>query len=87
MPRREMGRSLTTAVLATTRVVETVEILLAWWHPRRGADVRLLPSHKIRLGTNGETSRVSTPKFTASRHENRSCKYMEDMYSDNDYIT
>ena len=44
------------------------------------------PSCKIRLGTNGETSRVSTEKFKVSRHKNRSCKYMEDMYGDNDYI-
>ena len=43
------------------------------------------PSHKIRLGTNCETSRVYTGKFTVTRHENRSCKYMEDMYCDSDY--
>ena len=60
--------------------------LLAWCDARRGAESRLLPSCKIRLGTKGETSRVSTQKFTVSRHENRSCKYMEDMYCDNDYI-
>ena len=34
--------------------------LLAWCDPRRGAEDRLHPSCKIRLGTNGETSRVST---------------------------
>ena len=44
------------------------------------------PSCKIRLGTDGETSRVSAGKFTATRHKNRSCKYMEDMYCDNYYI-
>ena len=47
----------------------------------RGAEDRLLPSHKVRLGTNDETSRVSTQKFTVSRHKNWSCKYTEDMYS------
>ena len=52
----------------------------------RCAESRLFPSCKVRLGTNGETSRVSTQKFTVSRHENRICKYMEDMYCDNDYI-
>ena len=46
----------------------------------------LSPSCKIRLGTSGETSRVSTGEFTVSRHENRSCKYTEDMYRDNDHI-
>ena len=51
-----------------------------------GAESRLLPSCKVRLGTNGETSRVSTGKFTVTRHKNRSCKYVEDMYCDNDYI-
>ena len=59
--------------------------LLAWCDPRRGAEDRLLPSCKIRLGTNSETSRVSTGKFTETRHKNRSCKYMEDMYCDNDH--
>ena len=49
------------------------------------AEDRLLPSCKIRLGTNNETSRVSTGKFTVTRHKNRSCKYMEDTYCDNDY--
>ena len=48
--------------------------------------VASLPRCKIRLGTNGETSRVSTQKFTESRHEKRSCKYMEEMYCDNDSI-
>ena len=37
------------------------------------------------LGTNVETSHVSTQKFTVSRHKNWSCKYMEDMYCDSDY--
>ena len=60
--------------------------LLAWCDPRRGAEARLPRSCKIRLGTNCETSRVSTGKFTTTRHENRSCKYMEDMYFDNDCI-
>ena len=50
--------------------------------PRRGAEDRLSPSCKIRLGTKGGTSRVSTSEFTVSRHENRSCKYTEDMYRD-----
>ena len=54
--------------------------LLAWCDPRRGADDRLSPCCKIRLGTNSETSPVSTGKFTVTRHKNRSCKYMEDMY-------
>ena len=48
---------------------------------------RSSPSCKIRLGTNGETSRVSTGEFTVSSHENRSCKYTEDMYRDNDNIS
>ena len=48
------------------------------------AEDRLSPSHKIRLGTNDETSQVSTRKFTVSRHKNWSCKYMEDMYCDSD---
>ena len=60
--------------------------LLAWCDPRRSAEDRLTPSCKIRLGTNSETSRVSTGKFTLTRHKNRSCKNMEDMYCDNDYI-
>ena len=60
--------------------------LPAWRDPRRCAEYRLSPSCKIRLGTNSETSRVSTRKFTATRHKNRSCKYMEDMYCDNDCI-
>ena len=51
-----------------------------------GAESRLPPSCKIRLGTNGETSRVFAHKFTVMRHKNRSCKYMEDMYCDNEYI-
>ena len=51
----------------------------------RTAEDRLSPSHKIRLGTNDETSRISTQKFTVLRHKNRSCKYMEDMYNDSDY--
>ena len=51
----------------------------------RGAEDRLSPNCKIRLGTNGETSRVSTAKFTVLRHKNRSCKCMEDMYCDSDY--
>ena len=46
---------------------------------------RLSPS-KISLGTNSETSRVSTGKFTVTRHKNKTCKYMVDMYCDNDYI-
>ena len=44
------------------------------------------PSCKIRLGTNSETSCVSTGKFTVARHKNTSCQYMEDMYCDNNYI-
>ena len=60
--------------------------LLAWCDPRRGAEDRLTLSCRMRLGTNGETSRVSTRKFTVTRHKNRSCQYMEDMYCDNDYI-
>ena len=44
------------------------------------------PSCKIRLGTNSETSRVSTKKFTVTRHKNRSCQFVEDMYCDSDYI-
>ena len=55
------------------------------WRPPSAAD-RLTPSCKIRLGTNCETSRVSTGKFTVTRHKNRSCKHMEDMYCDNGYI-
>ena len=50
----------------------------------QGAEDRLPPSHKIRLGTNDETSHVSTQKFTVFRHKNWSCKYMEDMYCDSD---
>ena len=50
-----------------------------------GAEYRLPPSHKIRLGTKCETSRVYTEKFTVTRHENRSCKYMEDIHCDSDY--
>ena len=57
---------------------------VACWYPRGGAEDRLSPSHKIRLGTNDETSKVSTRKFTVSRHKNWSCKYMEDMYCDSD---
>ena len=60
--------------------------LLGWCGPRRGAEYRLHPCCKIRLGTNGETSRVSTGMFTVTRHTNRSCQYMEDIYCDNDYI-
>ena len=60
--------------------------LLAWCDPRRSAESCLTPSCRIRLGTNSETSRVSTGKFTVTRHKNRSCKYMEDMYCENDYI-
>ena len=52
---------------------------------RESAECRLLPSHKVRLGTNDETSHVSSQKFTVSHHKNRSCKYMEDMYCDSDY--
>ena len=54
----------------------------------RGRNVQKIvsPSCKIRLGTNCETSRVSTRRFTVKSHENESCKYMEDMYGDNDYI-
>ena len=55
-------------------------------HPSPPSAESRLPSCKIRLGTNGETSRVSTGKFTVSRHKNRGCKYMEDMYCDNDCI-
>ena len=44
------------------------------------------PSCEIRLGTNCETSRVSTGKFTVTRHKNRSCMYMEDVCCDNDNI-
>ena len=51
---------------------------------RSGAEDRLSPSHKISLGTNDETSHVSTQKFTVSRHKNCSCKHMEDMYCDSD---
>ena len=50
------------------------------------AESRLSPSFKKRLGTNGETSPVSTGKFTVSRHKNRSCKYKEGMHCDNDCI-
>ena len=57
---------------------------VACWHPRGGAEYRLSPSHKIRLGTNCETSSVPTRKLTVTRHENRSCKYMEEMYCDSD---
>ena len=39
----------------------------------------------VGLGTNDETSHVSTQKFTVLRHKNRSCKYMEAMYCDSDY--
>ena len=60
--------------------------LLALCDPRRGAENRLLPSCKTRLGTNGETSRVSMGKFTVTRHKNRSCQYVEDMHCDNDCI-
>ena len=60
--------------------------LLVWCDPRRGVqNIVSRPSCKIRLGTNSETSRVSTGKFTVTRHENTSCKYVEDMYCDNDY--
>ena len=58
---------------------------LACWHPRGGAEYRLSPSHKVRLGTNCETSSVPTGKLTITRHKNRSCKYMEKMYCDSDY--
>ena len=58
---------------------------VACWHPRGSAEYRLTPSRKIRLGTNCETSSVPTRKFTVTRQKNRSCKYMEDMYCDNDY--
>ena len=60
--------------------------LLAWCDPRWGAEDSLLPSCEIRLGTNCETSRVSTGKFTVTRHKNRSCMYMEDVCCDNDNI-
>ena len=60
---------------------------VACWHPRErgGAEYGLPPSHHIRHGTNCETSRVSTGNFTVTRHENRSSKYLEDMYCDSDY--
>ena len=60
-------------------------ICVVCWHPRRCAEDRLPPSHKIRLGTSDETSQVSTQKFTVLRHKNWSCKYMEDMFCDSDY--
>ena len=60
--------------------------LLAWCDPKKSVESRLTQSTKTRFGTNGETSRVSTQKFTVSRHENRSCKYLKDMYCDSDYI-
>ena len=52
--------------------------------PSSSAENRLLPSHKIRQGTNDETTQVSAQKFTVLRHKNWSCKYMEDMYCDCD---
>ena len=57
---------------------------VAWCDPRGGAEDRLHPSHKIRLGTSDETSQVFTQKFTVLRHKNWSCKYMEDMHCDSD---
>ena len=60
--------------------------LLGWCHPRRSAEYSLHPCCKIRLGTNSETSRVSTGMFTVTRHKNRSCQYMEDMFCGNGYI-
>ena len=57
---------------------------VACWHPKGGAEDRLLPSHIIRQETNDETSRVSTQKFTELRHKNWGCKYTEDMYCDSD---
>ena len=60
--------------------------LPAWRDPRSGAEDRLTQSCEIRLGTYCEISRVSTRKFTITRHKNRSCQYTEDMYCDNDYI-
>ena len=86
VPRRELWRSLTTARLATTSVAETVDIASLVWSEEMCRISSPPPSCKIRLGTNCETSRVSTGKFTVARHKNRSCKYMEDMYCDNDYI-
>ena len=58
---------------------------VACWHPRGGAEYRLPPSHKIRLGTNCETSSVPTGKLTITRHVDRSCKYIEKMYCDSGY--
>ena len=59
-------------------------LCVACWHPRGGAEDRLTPSHKIRLGTSDETSQVSLQKFTVLRYKSRSCKYSEDMYCDSD---
>ena len=57
---------------------------VACWHPRGGAEDRLTPSHKKRLGTNDETLQVSTQKCTVLSHKNWSCKYMQDVYCDSD---
>ena len=51
-----------------------------------GCRISSPPKLQKRLGTNSETSRVSAGKFTVTRHKNRSCKYMEDMYCYNDCI-
>ena len=53
---------------------------------RGGVEGRLPPTHKIRIGTNCETSHDDTGKFTVLLLKNRSCKYMEAMYDDSDYI-
>ena len=58
--------------------------ILVWLVGKGRAEDRLSPCHKIRLGTNDETSQVSTQMFTVLRHKNWSCKCMEDMYCDSD---
>ena len=52
------------SVLVMTHDSNAKNFGVACWHPRRGAEDRLSPSHKIRLGTSDDTSQVSTQKFT-----------------------
>ena len=51
------------SVLVMTDDSHAKNLCVACWHPRGGAEDRLHPSHKIRLGTCDETSQVSTQKF------------------------